>query len=98
VCHCAGLFCAIVLAYCVLPSVQNLKIASACTSPVSEHALRPPPLSLVAQPACDLHQAAAAGASEATRSAMAAHFKRGCELEWMFWDAAASRQDWPTFA
>lgn len=28
---------------------------------------------------------------------MAGHFKRACELEYMFWDAASTLQAWPCF-
>jgi thiaminase/transcriptional activator TenA len=38
---------------------------------------------------------AARAADGATRAAMTAHFKRGCELEWMFWSAAEKLEGWP---
>ena len=40
---------------------------------------------------------AAEAADDATRAAMTAHFKKGCELEWMFWSAAQEEQGWPSF-
>ena len=40
---------------------------------------------------------AAAAADEPTRAAMTAHFKKGCELEFMFWTAAQEEQGWPSF-
>ena len=35
------------------------------------------------------------GASREIRARMTAHFTRGCEMEWMFWDAAQNLQQWP---
>ncbi|MQA82814.1 MAG: thiaminase II [Streptosporangiales bacterium] len=35
-------------------------------------------------------------ADEPIRAAMRAAFVRGCEYEWMFWDAAWRREAWPT--
>jgi hydroxymethylpyrimidine kinase/phosphomethylpyrimidine kinase len=44
-----------------------------------------------------LVEVAAAAADNKTRAAMGAHFKKGCELEWMFWTAAEETQGWPSF-
>jgi len=43
-----------------------------------------------------LVDAAADGADEASRAAMAAAFVRATEYEWMFWDSAWHREGWPT--
>lgn len=37
----------------------------------------------------------AAAATEATRAQMLAAFVRAAQYEWMFWDAAHRREDWP---
>ena len=39
-----------------------------------------------------LVERAAAASDDATRARMARHFYKGCELEWMFWDAALKTQ------
>ena len=44
-----------------------------------------------------LVEAAAEAATAEVRGKMATHFKRGCDLEYMFWDAALNLQEWPTF-
>lgn len=44
----------------------------------------------------DIVDRVADGATEETRGSMRAAFVRGCELEWMFWDAAYRRETWPT--
>jgi thiaminase/transcriptional activator TenA len=41
---------------------------------------------------------AAERADEATRARMLAAFTRACEYEWMFWDSAYRREQWPTLA
>ncbi|MBO0828898.1 MAG: thiaminase II [Streptosporangiales bacterium] len=38
----------------------------------------------------------AADTEDAGRAAMLAGFVRGCEYEWLFWDAAWRRESWPT--
>jgi len=43
----------------------------------------------------EMVEAVAHSADEHTRVRMRKHFKRACELEWMFWDAAANLQGWP---
>jgi hypothetical protein len=39
-----------------------------------------------------LVERAAAASDDATQARMARHFYKGCELEWMFWDAALQTQ------
>ena len=38
---------------------------------------------------------AAANASETTRAAMASAFRKAARYEWMFWDSAYRREEWP---
>lgn len=40
----------------------------------------------------------AESATDATRRAMRSAFVRGCEYEWLFWDAAWRMEPWPTRA
>ena len=40
---------------------------------------------------------AAAAVTATTRAAMLAAFVRACQFEWMFWDSAYQRRDWPSF-
>jgi len=40
---------------------------------------------------------AAASTTAATRAAMLAAVVRACQFEWMFWDGAYQRRDWPSF-
>jgi thiaminase/transcriptional activator TenA len=41
---------------------------------------------------------AAEGATPMTRGKMLAAFMRACQYEWLFWDGAYERRDWPRFA
>ncbi len=45
----------------------------------------------------DMVEAAAARCDADCRAKMKQHFIKGCELEWMFWDAALQMQAWPKF-
>merc|ERR1719424_188021 len=45
-----------------------------------------------------LVEAAAASAEPAVVERMSRHFKKACELEWMFWDAALKLDGWPAIA
>ncbi len=44
---------------------------------------------------CDLVDAAAAQATPAVRSAMKTAFRNAARYEWMFWDSAYRREQWP---
>lgn len=41
-------------------------------------------------------ESAASKTDEEGRKMMQKHFKKGCELEWMFWYAALEKQAWPS--